>query len=291
MALLTAGCTAIFASIPYGWQGLALVGIVALGVEALAALAVPDVPKFRAWVDREQRIATRLKKRNLLLVELHNYGDTQSMASYHQMCSRVQALYQTAGESSTTLTQLDVEKLDDLTVDYLGLCVLSLSLKKRKETVSEDVLLKRITTVQTQLMNSALSTEEERQLRTTLNEYTEAAHRSRRLAIRRNALEATLVAMPDKMEEVYQLVMASPYSSEMGSKLEDSLSRLRIAEEVAAEFDDNYIIGFDPDAALADTQARYAKAPDGVSQVQPVHTTEGRSAQQGARRPLRSVKN
>ena len=44
--------------------------------------------------------------------------------------------------------------------------------------------------------------------------------------------------MPDKMEEVYQLVITSPYSTEMGGKLEESLSRLRIAEEVAAEFDD-----------------------------------------------------
>ena len=41
MSLLAATCAAIFASIPYGWEGLALVGVIALGVEALAALAVP----------------------------------------------------------------------------------------------------------------------------------------------------------------------------------------------------------------------------------------------------------
>ena len=256
MALLAAGCAAIFASIPYGWEGLALVGVVALGAEALAALAVPDVPSFRAWVDREQRIAVRLERRNRLLAELNNYGDTQAMTSYQQMCSRVQALYQTAGDRGTSLTRPDVEKLDDLTVDYLGLCVLSLSLKKRKETVSEDALLKRITTIQTQLKNSTLPAEEERQLRTALTEYSEAAHRSRRLAIHRSALEATLVAMPDKMEEVYQLVMASPYSSEMSSKVEDSLSRLRIAEEVAAEFDEDTSGEFDTGNALTDTQTR-----------------------------------
>jgi hypothetical protein len=256
VALLAAGCAAIFASIPYGWEGLALVGVVALGAEALAALAVPDVPSFRAWVDREQRIAVRLERRNRLLAELNNYGDTQAMTSYQQMCSRVQALYQTAGDRGTSLTRPDVEKLDDLTVDYLGLCVLSLSLKKRKETVSEDALLKRITTIQTQLKNSTLPAEEERQLRTALTEYSEAAHRSRRLAIHRSALEATLVAMPDKMEEVYQLVMASPYSSEMSSKVEDSLSRLRIAEEVAAEFDEDTSGEFDTGNALTDTQTR-----------------------------------
>ena len=44
------------------------------------------------------------------------------------------------------------------------------------------------------------------------------------------------MALPEKLEEVYQLAITSPYSTDMGSKLEESLSRLRIAEEVAAEF-------------------------------------------------------
>lgn len=286
MALLAAGCAAIFASIPYGWEGLALVGVVALGAEALAALAVPDVPSFRAWVDREQRIAVRLERRNRLLAELNNYGDTQAMTSYQQMCSRVQALYQTAGDRGTSLTRPDVEKLDDLTVDYLGLCVLSLSLKKRKETVSEDALLKRITTIQTQLKNSTLPAEEERQLRTALTEYSEAAHRSRRLAIHRSALEATLVAMPDKMEEVYQLVMASPYSSEMSSKVEDSLSRLRIAEEVAAEFDEGTLGEFDTGNALTDTQTRLTATLTDIS-LSEVAADKARAIH----RAPRSVKN
>lgn len=286
MALLAAGCAAIFASIPYGWEGLALVGVVALGAEALAALAVPDVPSFRAWVDREQRIAVRLERRNRLLAELNNYGDTQAMTSYQQMCSRVQALYQTAGDRGTSLTRPDVEKLDDLTVDYLGLCVLSLSLKKRKETVSEDALLKRITTIQTQLKNSTLPAEEERQLRTALTEYSEAAHRSRRLAIHRSALEATLVAMPDKMEEVYQLVMASPYSSEMSSKVEDSLSRLRIAEEVAAEFDEDTLGEFDTGNALTDTQTRLTATLTDIS-LSEVAADKARAIH----RAPRSVKN
>lgn len=286
MALLAAGCAAIFASIPYGWEGLALVGVVALGAEALAALAVPDLPSFRAWVDREQRIAVRLERRNRLLAELNNYGDTQAMTSYQQMCSRVQALYQTAGDRGTSLTRPDVEKLDDLTVDYLGLCVLSLSLKKRKETVSEDALLKRITTIQTQLKNSTLPAEEERQLRTALTEYSEAAHRSRRLAIHRSALEATLVAMPDKMEEVYQLVMASPYSSEMSSKVEDSLSRLRIAEEVAAEFDEDTSGEFDTGNALTDTQTRLTATLTDIS-LSEVAADKARAVH----RAPRSVKN
>ncbi|WP_295957196.1 hypothetical protein [Rhodoferax sp.] len=236
-ALLAAGCAAIFASMPLGWAGLGLVGAVALGTEALAALAIPSLPSFKAWVDREQHQQARSQRQTRLLAELNNYGDKKALATYQQMCSRVQALYQTAGDARTTLTHQDVDKLEDLTVDYLGLCVAHLSLRQRKDGTSEDVLAQRIAELQAQLQTSRLPEDEARQLRSALAQYTESLQRSRRLAVRRSALEATLVSMPDKMEEVYQLVITSPYSSEMGRKLEDSLARLRIAEEVAAEFD------------------------------------------------------
>ena len=290
MTLLASGVAAIFASIPYGWQGMAVVAVVTLGVEALAALMVPDLPPFRAWVDRQHAGAERLQRRNRLLAELNNYGDSAAMSSYQHMCSRVQALYQTANDSGTTLTRQDVEKLDDLTIDYLGLCVVNLSLRKRKDAVSEDILLKKISALQTQLMNTKLPAEEERQLRAALADYTDAAHRSRRLAIRRSALEASVIAMPDKMEEVYQLVMAAPYSSDMGGKLEESLSRLRIAEEVAAEFEDfdaRNSSEFDRPAALADTRASVAATLSEVA----VQQAERQAAQQAARRPARAVKN
>jgi hypothetical protein len=238
MALLASGVAAIFASIPLGWAGLTLVGVVALGTEVLAALAIPGLPSFRAWVDREQQHQVRAQRRLQLLNELSSYGDSNALATYQHMVNRVQALYQTAGDSRTTLTRPDVEKLEDLTVDYLGLCVVNLSLKQRKDRANDDVVLKRIAGIQTQLQTSGLPEDEARQLRSALAEYTEVMNRARRLAVRRSALEATLLSMPDKMEEVYQLVIASPYSSEMGSKLEESLARLRIAEEVAAEFED-----------------------------------------------------
>ena len=236
LALLAAGCAAIFASIPYGWTGLALVGVVALGSEILAALAIPGLPSFRAAVDREHHLQARVQRQNRLLAELNNYGDDKALATFRHMSGRVQALYQAVGDSRNTLTRADVEKLEDLMVDYLGLSVVWQSLRPRKDGANDEVLLKRIAALQAQLQNPTLPAEEARQLRSALAEYTEAANRARRLAVRRSALEATLISMPDKLEEVYQLVMSSPYSSGMDGKLEESLARLRIAEEVAAEF-------------------------------------------------------
>lgn len=237
VALLAAGVVAVFASIPLGWSGLALVGVLGLGLETLAALVVPSLPGFRSAVDRSQRQQSRAQRRLQWLSELSNQGDSNALATYQHMLGRVQSLYQTAGEHHTTLTRADVEKLEDLTVDYLGLCVLSLSLKQRKDQATQEQIVKRIASVQAQLQNTTLPEDETRQLRATLAEYDEAMKRARRLAVRRSALEASLLALPDKMEEVYQLVITSPYASDMGSQLEDSLQRLRLAEEVAAEFD------------------------------------------------------
>ena len=237
VALLAAGVAAIFASIPLGWSGLVLVGVVALGCEILAALAIPGLPSFKASVDREQRHQVRSQRKTQLVAEITQYGDSQALATYQHMWSRVQALYQTVQQRRTTLTLEDVDKLEDLTLDYLGLCAVNLSLKQRKDHASEDVAAKRIAALQAQLERPNLTDDETRQLRGALAEYTQTLQRSRRLAVRRSALEATLISLPDKMEEVYQLVITSPYSSEMGSKLEESFSRLRIAEEVAAEFE------------------------------------------------------
>lgn len=239
IAMLVAGCAGIFATIPLGWSGLALVGVVALGSEILAALGICGLPSFRANVDRQHHQQQRNQRRERLLVELANLGGNDALAHYQHMHSRVLALHQTVQDAQTTLTAQDVDKLEDLTVNYLALSAVSLSLRQRKDHVNEDMVLKRIAALQTQLQNTRLSDEEARQLRSALAQYDESLQRARRLAIRRSALEATLLAMPDKMEEVYQLVITAPYASDMGDKLEESLSRLRIAEEVSAELESN----------------------------------------------------
>jgi hypothetical protein len=246
VALLAAGVVGIFASIPLGWAGLAAVGVVALGTEILAALAIPSLPSFQASVDRTQHQQLRAQRRLTLLSEISNYGDTRALDTYQHMASRVQALYRTADDKRSALTRADVDKLEDLTIDYLGLSAVNLSLKQRKDSASEDAVARRISGIQAQLQNPSLPDDEQRQLRSALAEYTEVLHRARRLAARRSALEATLISLPDKMEEVYQLVITSPYSTDMGSKLEESLARLRIAEEVSAEFDTPELSDFRP---------------------------------------------
>jgi len=44
--------------------------------------------------------------------------------------------------------------------------------------------------------------------------------------------------MPDQIEEIYQMIMAAPFSSSLSSKLDESLSRLRLEDELQQELDD-----------------------------------------------------
>lgn len=225
-----------------GWAGPALVGSLALGIEILGGLFIPSLPSFRNWVDRRQASQLLHERRQHLIAQLREQGESTALTHYQHMWERVQALHLTARDKKTALTPADVEKMEALTVDYLSLSAVAVSLRKRKSRTSDDQLSKHIANLNAQLAQPGLPADEARPLRATLNEYTEALNRSRRLAARRSALEASLLTMPDKMEEAYQLVITAPYSknmpNDMGGKLDEALARLRVAEEVAAEFAD-----------------------------------------------------
>ena len=248
----------IFASIPLGWAGPALVGSLALGAEVLGALFIPSLPSFRHWVDRRQASQDLQKRRQILIAQLREQGESTALTHYQHMWERVQALHLTARDKKTALSPADVEKMEAMTVDYLNMSAVAASLRRRKSRTSDEQLIKQIANLNAQLAQPHLPDDQARPLRATLIEYSEALSRSRRLAARRNALEASLLTMPDKMEEAYQLVITGPYSrnmpNDMGGKLDEALSRLRIAEEVAAEF-------ADPDPFEANTPIRTQALP------------------------------
>jgi len=52
---------------------------------------------------------------------------------------------------------------------------------------------------------------------------------------RKTAIEAAMLSMPDQMEEIYQTIMTTPASEDIGSRLEDSIEKLRLQEDIEAE--------------------------------------------------------
>jgi hypothetical protein len=57
------------------------------------------------------------------------------------------------------------------------------------------------------------------------------------MAARRSALEAALASTPVRLEELYQMVMSSPRAGNLSALLEESVSKLRLAEEAALDIE------------------------------------------------------
>jgi hypothetical protein len=70
-------------------------------------------------------------------------------------------------------------------------------------------------------------------------EYASLLQRHDAMTSKRQSMEATMLAMPDQIEEIYQMIMAAPFSSGMSSKLGESLSRLRLEDELEQELNDD----------------------------------------------------
>lgn len=235
MVVLAMLAGSVLLSVPWGGDGLGI-GLVALAAVEMVGLAtVPSLGPFRQWVDRRERARVRDGRRERLLAEIHSHGGSPHLQHYEKMASRVQSLYRMAGDRSTSLTPREVEQLEDLTVDYLRL-TLSDAVQRGGQSLPPAVEYK-LRDVEKRLEKGGLSRDEELQLRQAKAEYEEAIARQMRMASRRSALEATLLSMPVRLEEVYQMVMTSPQEGNLSQMLEESVSKLRLAEEAARDLD------------------------------------------------------
>jgi hypothetical protein len=236
--VLGASALSVLASFPYGWDAMALMLLGLAAVEIVGLAIIPALPNFRASVDKAAAKAAREARRARLLQEIEAHSGSNYMGDYEQMCERVESLYRTASDRSTTLSERDVDQLDTLTVDYLGMCLSDAIHRGQDGAMANALVTKKLKAVEQRLSQSGLSSEEEIQLRRAKAEYDELLVRQARMQSRRSALEASLVSMPVRMEELYQMVMTAPSSGNLSALLEESVSKLRIAEEVAIDVDE-----------------------------------------------------
>ncbi len=236
LALGIVGASVVL-SVPWGGDGFGL-GMLALAAAQMIGMAVvPGLPSFQLSVDRQDRMRAREVRREGLLLEVKAHGGSVHLRSYEQMCARVASLYRTARDRGTALTLREVEQLDDLTVDYLRMCLSDAVAKGGDKAELAAGVVRKLREVENRIGAGALNREDEQQLLRAKADYEEAIARQTRMASRRSALEASLVSMPVRMEEVYQMVMTSPRAGNLGQLLEESVSKLRLAEEAAQDIE------------------------------------------------------
>lgn len=246
MTLLGGGLAAAIVSVPAGGAG-ALGALVVLGaVQTLLALVIPDLPKFRSKVDRGARRAAIDQRRAQLQQELFAlHGGMERVVGmgmwqkYLAIVERSDVLYRIAGEAQSQLSYDDAERVDKASVDFLALWLAQQTIKERLRSGEEATIDRRLREAEQALAQVDAQDPRYRHLKMARDDYAAIKLRHDKLAARRMSIDAALVSLPDQVEEVYQLVVASPYSSTLGSKLGESLSRLQLEEDIELELSQN----------------------------------------------------
>ena len=222
-------------SIPLG-VGIAAIPVLFFGaIQAVAALFIPSSPVFQAKVQKRRRSERRENSRSHLVEEIErrdSSGEGQfHWRAYHRMRERVESLTQIAHNRQTAMSERDVERLDDATVDYLGLWLAWLVMAERWQNVDEDGIAKRIDAIDRQIEKLDDSMER-RRLEKARADLERILSRRKTLWGRATEVEAKMLAMTDTLEEVYQRVITNPNSDDATTQLQEAVERMKVEEEI-----------------------------------------------------------
>jgi len=226
-------------SIPFGF-GIGAIPLVAFAAsEIIAALYVPSSIKFRDAVDRKWRSRERVATRQRLVAEIEARARRtsvfqQTMNAYSRMSSRVASLYSRAEDSQTRLSPRDVERLEDATIEYLYMWLASLVMDERGDSIKPREIEDRMAFLDREIASPEPGADL-RQLQKARAEYVVILERHNRMISRKRALDAAMLSMPDQLEEIYQTIMTTPLTEDVGSQLEESIAKLRLQEDIEAE--------------------------------------------------------
>jgi hypothetical protein len=219
-------------SIPLG-IGIALIPLLFFGAfESIAALFIPSSPIFREMINRRKRAERREKVRSHLVEEIERReSDGQfHWRAYHRMRERIESLNEFTDARKAALSAHDVERLDDATVDYLGLWLGWLVLAERWQGTDEEGLQRRINAIDVQL--EKVSGLEAKRLSKAKEDLERILKRRESMWGRATEIEAKMLAMSDTLEEVYQRVMLNPHSGDATEQLQEAVERMKVEEEI-----------------------------------------------------------
>lgn len=241
LALLATCAASVLLSFPFGLNLALLPFIGFFAGEAIAAMFIPYSENFRAKVDKKYRDQERESTRQHLQGEIEKRQGKVARAfgsidAYQRMQQHVESLYKIAADSRTQLSAIDVEKLDDATLDYLSMWLALMVIEERAGAVNLAEIEIRLADIDSDLDNMQPGSDQ-LQLQKARNEYLSLITRHRRMLSRKFAIEAAILSMPDQMDEIYQTIMTTPSSTDVDSKLAESIAKLGLEEDLEAELE------------------------------------------------------
>ena len=196
---------------------------------------VADSGKWVKYIDTKYRNESREVSRSRLLDDLKPYLSRNIikpyMAQYFQMQTRVEAMYGIARDARSQIGIQDVDQFNDMTINYLSLLLAWVGFDNSMTAQRVADAKANVEKIQVQLRGN-VGTLDKTHLIKALNDYQGIIDRAQRRAARVTTIESSLSTIPDKLEEVYQMLVTSPYSNETSQRIEESLNTLLRQEEV-----------------------------------------------------------
>jgi hypothetical protein len=218
-------------SIPFG-LGVGMLPLIAFAAgEGIASLFVPSSPTFRANVDKKKRAEAREKSRMYLIGEISRrvLSSDDGWQQYRRIREKIDSLTDVARHRKTSLTEADVERLDDTSLNFLGLWLAKLVIKERRASIDIDELAEKIADIDVKL-ESADAGDERRRLAKARDDLERILGRRKSLDTRATSVDAAMLSMIDTFEEVYQQIATAPTSNEVTKHLEQAVERLTLEE-------------------------------------------------------------
>ena len=238
-AVLASAAAAVLLSIPFGF-GFGAIPLIAFAAgEFIAAMYIPGSIGFRDAVDRRFRAKNRESTRKRLLEEIQardkkRSAYEQTLKTWLRMCERVDSLYRHSADTRTNLPLIEIERLDDATIEYLCIWLARLVMEDRAESINLKDIEQRVAMINREL-EAARPGVDARQLQKAKAEYFALVERHNRMLSRKTAIDAALLSMPDQLEEIYQTIMTTPATEDVSTTLADSIEKLRLQEDIEAE--------------------------------------------------------
>jgi hypothetical protein len=217
---------------PFGFGVAAIPVLCFAAAEAIAALFIPSSASFRNMVDKNKRAERREQVRKHLVEKITRRTPEGPLWDlYASLLDRVESLRQMVGNRATSLSERDVERLDDATVDFLSLWLGRLSMVERLEAVDEAALRRKLDQLERQIKDTS-DVGNRKHLQQAKADLERVLTRRQRLVAKQAAVEAAQLALADTFDEVYQGVMTNPTSSDNSRQLQEAVERLQIEEEL-----------------------------------------------------------
>ncbi len=233
---LTTLASSAFLSFPYGWAGAALPLVLFAAGELIAAMFIPSSGSFRHAVDRKYRLRRRQAAQAHIRDEISRRADASNpnWSVFERMLQRAASLREMLKFRGTTLTERDVERMEDAAFDFLTLWLASLSIQERLASLRKADLDRRLEAVDRDAGEDAGG--DRASFDRARADLQELITRRQRLSSRRAAVDAAILALPDAVEEIYQATITAPIAGDVERRLQDAVDRLNIEAQLEQSY-------------------------------------------------------